>query len=91
MDVGVKNALWVMEMEDAGCNLGRELVYLGSNYQAGVAILAQGIQDSESCEVVLQHCDLYEMCGHGWSVQLDFEIALNSPARAGDIQISRDG
>jgi len=87
----MKNTLWVMEMVDAGWNLGCQLVYLGSNRRAGVAILAQGIQDLESHEAVLQHCDLYEMCRHGWSVQLDFKITLNSPARAGDMQISRDG
>ena len=87
----MKDASWVMEMAGLGWNLGLELVYLGSSRQVGLAILAQGIQDLESREAVLQHCGLYDMCGHGRSVQLDFEIALNSPARAGGMQISRDG
>jgi hypothetical protein len=87
----VKNALWVMEVAGVGWGLVLELAYPGSNHQARVAILAQGFQDSESREVVLLHCGLYDMCECGMYIQPDFKIVLNNLAHARGMQISRDG
>jgi hypothetical protein len=63
----------------------------GAGYHPSRLEPAQGFQASESHELVLLDCGLYDMCECGMYVQLDFESAGNSLAHAKDRQISGDG